>query len=625
MDKLKMHSLDLSQDNIAKVRQLFPNCVTEAKDSNGNLRLLVDFDHLRQELTDSIVEGPQERYQLNWPGKREAIATANAPIAKTLRPFLSESVDFDNTKNLFIEGDNLEALKLLQETYLGKVKMIYIDPPYNTGNDFVYEDDFAENAAEFLERSNQRDDDGNRLVANTAANGRFHSAWLTMMYPRLKLARNLLTDDGIIFVSIDDHEVASLKKMLDEIFGHENFEALVAWRRRHNQPNDKSKMIGKVAENIVVFAKSSIALKAAGTYYGLPLSSERVAEYTNEDGDPNGPWTTNPWKAAVGRGGTKYTITSPTGKQMDEVWYGNRETFEDHLECGRVHWTSGGDGFPRIKIYLRDAEKNGQAAINFFTHQNFGSNQEGSRELSEIFGTDGLFDNPKPTKLIQSLIKLSTSNEDCVLDFFAGSGTTSHAVMKQNAQDGGNRKVISVQLPEPTQSASKIHQSGFNTISELTKDRIKRSGQKIIETECHPDWNKDIGFRVLKIDSSNMADVYYAPDQTQQADLLDAVSNIRPDRTAADLLFQVLIDWGVDLMLPISSETIQGKQVFFVDGNALVACFDTGVTEELVTELAKREPLRVVFRDNGFLSDSIKINVEQIFKQLSPLTDVKAI
>jgi adenine-specific DNA-methyltransferase len=627
MDPLKMHTPDFSQENIAKLAALFPNCVTESLDDKGNLKKAIDFDQLRQELSDHIVEGPQERYHLNWPGKREALLLANAPIAKTLRPCREESVDFDTTQNLFIEGDNLDALKLLQENYLGKVKMIYIDPPYNTGNDFIYEDDFAENTDDFLKRSNQKDEMGNRMVANNESNGRFHSDWLSMIYARLRLARNLLKEDGVIFVSIDEKECSNLKKVADEVFGEANFESQIAWRRRHNQPNDKSKMIAKVSECILVYAKNSLDLKVKGTYYGLPLSEDRIAEYTNPDSDPRGPWSTNPWKAAVGRGGSKYEIVTPTGLVLNHTWYGNAESFRSLLADGRVHWTSGGNGVPRIKIYLEEAKRSGQAAINFFTHEKFGSNQDGSAELESLFSKEGLFDNPKPTKLISSIIKLASKDNDLVLDFFAGSGTISDAVFRLNAEDGGNRKFIMVQLPEACDEKSEACKAGYKTIAEISKERIRRAGKKILEGACHEGWNKDVGFRVLKVDSSNMAEVYYDPSATEQTLLSALEENIKKDRTDEDLLFQVMLDWGLQLTLSIKQETIAGNTVYFVDDNALVACFAKKgeIAEAFCKELALKKPLRVVFRDAGFADDAAKINVEQIFKLHSPNTDVKTL
>ena len=628
MEKMKMHSPNLTQENIARIRELFPGCVTEAQSEDGKLRLAVDFDQLRQELSESIVEGPQERYHLNWPGKREALLTANAPIARTLRPCREESVDFDTTKNLFIEGDNLEALKLLQETYLGKVKMIYIDPPYNTGNDFIYEDDFAENSEEFLKRSNQKDEEGNRLVANTEANGRFHSDWLSMMYPRLKLARNLLKDDGVIFISVDDGEHTSLKKLCDEILGAENFRNTILARRRVKSLNSQFADDGLFSMNvgfeyILVYAKSTVFLMQA-------------LQMQKKDASTKGRWDVF-WSNAD-RPTMRYDIlgfTPQTGqwrnsKEKADISISNYQKFLNNFEQKMtIEEYSIKSGITKFIRRIPDGTgKNG--GVQHWIAPSSTSLRTSNWidiEVSQISKEIDLpFDNPKSKQLIMELIKLANlKNDDILLDFFAGSATTAHAVMQLNAEDGGNRNFIMVQLPEPCDEKSEAFKAGYKTIAEISKERIRRAGKKILEGECHEDWNKDIGFRVLKIDSSNMADVYYTPDAIEQNQLKIFTDNIKPDRKPEDLLFQVLLDWGVDLSLPIRKETIQGKTVFFVDENALVACFDTGVNEDLVKELAGFEPLRVVFRDSGFVSDAVKINVEQIFKQMSPGTDVKSI
>ncbi len=644
MDKMKLHSPDLSQDNIAKIRALFPGCVTEASDDNGKLRLAIDFDQLRQELSDHTVEGGQERYRLDWPGKREAMALANAPIAKTLRPARDESVAFDTTQNLFIEGDNLEALKLLQETYLGKVKMIYIDPPYNTGNDFVYDDDFAESSAEFLERSNQKDGEGNRMVANTTANGRFHSDWLTMMFARLRLAKNLLTDDGAVFVSIDDNESDSLIKIGREIFGDENFVAQLAVqlnpRGRH-----LDRFIANTHESVVVFVKDGLNSNCIG---GLEKEGRMADEYNRNDSDGAfrllGLRNRNQAFNPTTRPNLYYPLyvcpknglISLINDELftDEVWPDTPDGIKTCWTWGREKVSkegslllaekSGGEWRIFRKDYLN---KNGEVtktmAKSLWAEKEI-TNDYGRSSVKDLFGK-AVMDFPKSPALLERLVKIGSNENDLILDFFAGSSSTAHAILSTNAREGCHRRFIMVQLPESTSAGSIARQEGYETISELSKERIRRAGQKILESDCHTDWNKDVGFRVLKIDTSNMEDVYYRPDEVKQADLLTAVDNVKPDRTVEDLLFQVLVDWGVDLTLPIRRETVQGKTVFFVDDNALVACFDTGITEDLVKELAGHEPLRVVFRDNGFVSDAVKINVEQIFRQLSPTTDVKSI
>jgi len=625
MDKPKMHSPNLTLENIVRIREIFPGCVTEAQEEDGRLKLAVDFEQLRQELSESIIEGPLERYRLDWPGKREALLTANVPIAKTLRPCREESVEFYTTQNLFIEGDNLEALKLLQETYLGKVKMIYIDPPYNTGNDFIYEDDFAENTNEFLKRSYQKDEEGNRLVANTESNGRFHSDWLSMIYSRLKLARNLLRDDGVIFISIDDNEVTNLRRVCDEIFGEQNFIAQIIWKKRSTPPNDK--IIAAQHEYILCVAKNS-------NNPGLnlrPRTEKQISRYKNPDSHSKGPWTAGDLMANV-KGGRYvaslyFPIVNPrTGQEhypsSNGNWRFNKERIDQLIRNNEIYFGENDQGRPKLKRFLCDVKE----GITWTTLWDFAPfNTVGSNEMAYIFGNLTTFENPKPTGLILDTLRAGTDPDAIVLDFFAGSSTSAHAVMQLNAEDGGNRKFIMVQLAESCDEKSEAFKAGYKNIAEISKERIRRAGKKILEGECHEGWNKDVGFRVLKIDSSNMAEVYYTPDTVEQNLLARMTDNIKPDRISEDLLFQVLLDWGVDLTLPIHKKSIQGKEVFFVDKNALVACFEKDISEELVKELAKASPLRVIFRDSGFASDAVKINVEQIFKQMSPGTEVKSI
>ncbi len=643
-----MHSPDLTDQNVNKIRELFPDCVTEARDENGALRYAIDFDQLRQELSDHIVEGPQERYHLNWPGKREAILAANAPIAKTLRPSRQESVNFDTTQNLFIEGDNLEALKLLQETYLGKVKMIYIDPPYNTGNDFVYEDDFKETTDEFLLRSNQIDGEGNRLVANTTANGRFHSDWLSMMFSRLKLAKSLLSEDGVMLISIDDNESANLIRLGQEVFGSENFVAQIAVQLNPRGRN-LDRFIANTHESVVVFVKDALNSNAV---HGLEKEGRMVKEYNREDNlgpyrllglrnrnqsfnpvtRPNlyYPLYVNPHDGSVSlEHSSSYSIKvmpdAPDGVQTCWTWGVNKVKKENELLCSEL---SGGEYRIFRKDYLHG--KNGvvakSLAKSLWVEKEI-SNDYGRKAVKELFGAP-IMDFPKSPYLMEKLVKMGTYEDSIVLDFFAGSGTTAHAVMQLNADDGGRRKFIMVQVPEPTPDNSPAANAGYHNIAEISKERIRRAGEAILTKEHNNEWNKDIGFRVLKVDTSNMADVYYTPGDVKQDDLLSAVDNIKPGRdNPEDLLFQVLVDLGVDLTLPIRSETVQGKTVFFVNEQPpdLIACFDAGITEELVKGLARHEPMRVVFRDNGFVSDAVKINVDQIFRQLSPSTAVKSI
>lgn len=655
MDKMKFETPDLTSENIDKIAALFPNCVTEMRGEDGKLKRGINFELLKQMLSPDVVDG-DECYEFTWVGKKASIVEANKPIRKTLRPCPEESKNWDTTENLYIEGDNLEVLKLLQEAYLGKVKMIYIDPPYNTGNDFIYADDFMRSQEEENEQMGMYDEDDNRLFKNTDTNGRFHSDWCSMMYSRVMLARNLLADDGVIFISIDDNELNDLQMICNEIFGDTNFESCVAWRRRTNQPNDKSKMIAKVAEYILVYAKNSQYLSDNKGFYGVPLTIERKAEYKNPDHDPRGPWSTNPWKAAVGRGGTKYSITTPTGITYTETWYGNEETFNTLIADKRVHWTDGGNGYPRVKIYLSDAEKEGQAAINFFTPDRYGSNQEGSSTLQNLMGVKGLFDNPKPTTLLNALMRLSMHDDSIILDFFSGSATTAHAVMQLNAEDGGHRKFIMVQLPEPCDENSEAYKAGYKNICEIGKERIRRAGdqlksalakdgialRKMVKQKneqgtlmgfTYAEWEEspevisakqkmadelDTGFRVLKLDDSNMKDVYYAADEYDQGNLTDMVSNIKEDRTDLDLLFGCLLDWGLPLSLPYQSEQIDGCTVHTYNDGDLIACFDANVPESVVKEIAKRKPLRAVFRDSSFADSPSKINVFEIFKLYMP-------
>lgn len=648
MDKLKMHSPDLSQDNIAKIRDLFPGCVTEARDeATGAVRLAVDFDQLRQELSDHIVEGPQERYRLDWPGKREALILANAPIAKTLRPARDESVSFEETRNVFIEGDNLDVLKILQENYLGKIKAIYIDPPYNKGKDFVYRDIFAVSNKEYLVKSNQKDMEGARMVANPESDGRFHSNWLSMMLPRLKLARNLLSQDGIMFISIDESEVDNLEKLCKEVFGSDNVlgNFPVVMNLKGNQD---AFGFAETHEYFVVCMKS----KDFCRMYPFQVAEEEILKQWEQDDyglfkeadnlratGVNAPRSKRPnlwYPIFVDPVTLNFYITEndePISESHDAVWpinpdgvelswYWGRSNFQESKHNLILKKTSNGWQFyKKQRPSLGDLPT--KKPKSFFYKAEY-STSTATTQLKELMGAK-VFDGPKPVPFISDLLEISTSDGDLILDFFAGSATTAHAAMLVSAKTGMNRNFILAQWPEEVDAASEAAKNGYKNIAEIAKERIRRAGKKILEGEGHPNWSRDVGFRVLKVDTSNMKDVYYRPDELKQSNLLDMVDNVKEGRTAEDLLFQVLVDWGVDLTLPIRRETVQGKTVFFVDDNALVACFDRGVTEELVKELAKREPLRVVFRDNGFVSDAVKINVEQIFRQLSPSTDVKAI
>lgn len=672
MDKLKMHSPDLSQGNIEKIRNLFPNCVTEAADENGNFKLSIDFDQLKQELSDSIVEGPQERYHLNWPGKREALLTANAPIAKTLRPCPEESVNFDTTENLFIEGDNLEALKLLQETYLGKIKMIYIDPPYNTGSDLIYEDCFASDLDQYLFNSNQEDTEGNKLSSNLESNGRFHSDWLNMIYSRLKLARNLLMDSGAIFISIGNDEITNLKKVCDEVFGENNFIESITWNKRVPK-NDKG--VGNIHEYILVYVKDAsfkheftmrkdgldeiyeLLAKLKKKSTPIKEAEDEIKKLYKKNGYDRGITLYNSldseyrlwgkinmsWPNA-NTFGPDYKVFHPLTKQAvkmpDRGWRWKEDTFKEAAnfkdgEYQNVEVLHDGSVLCN-KIWFAKDENTQPSSVTFLDDVNtfllrsiLSTKSDGGIEVEKLFEGKSYFSYPKPTSLIKTFISsMAFEPNDIVMDFFAGSGTTADAVMQVNLEDGLNRKFIVVQVKEPIAEKDTAYKAGYRVISELTRERITRAGKKIL---LDSNQNVDVGFRYLKIDSSNMSEIFYSPEQINQADMFAQVDSIKEDRTDEDLLFQVLLDWGVGLTLPISKKQIASKDVFFVnadeegEGADLIACFSTNISNELIKELAEKQPLRVVFRDDGFANDSVKINVEQIFKQISPMTDVKSI
>jgi len=648
MTKLDLETPDFVAANAARLAELFPNCVSESRNpQTGKIKRAIDFDLLRQELAHDLVEGPQERYRLDWPGKREALALANAPIRKTLRPCKAESVDFETTQNLYLEGDNLDALKLLQETYLGKVKMIYIDPPYNTGNDFIYDDNFSISGEEHDLLSGTRDAEGNAMFQeekwkqNSSSNGRFHSEWLSMMYPRLKLAKNLLSEDGVIFVSIDDNEVQNLRKICDEVFGEAQFIASIVWQKRYSRENRGS--IGDAHEYIVAYARQrELFEKQSGR---IPLTDAQAKIYRNPNNDPKGRWRGIPMTAQGYRPNQMYEITSPSGKTFTppegRCWGTIESQFLRLKESGRIFFGANGDTQPQVIRYL--SEVDGLVPWTWLPHEEGGHTDESKKEIHSVFGKGFGFDTPKPIRLLSRLLQIGSKDRDfIVLDFFSGSSTTAHAVMKLNAEDGGTRRHIMVQLPEPCDEKSEDSNVDYKTIAEIGKERIRRAGTKIRKeledkltnelkgSEEHTSLKSrldslDIGFRVLKIDSSNMADVYYQPDELTQDTLSLHVDNLKPGRSPEDLLFQVLLDWGVDFALPITEEKILKHRVFFVAENALAACFDTGLDEAFVKELAKRQPLRAVFRDSGYANDAVKINFEQIFKALSPHTELKTL
>ncbi len=612
-----MQSLDKVAENIRNVEALFPNAVTEQK-FGGVIRKIVDFDVLRQELSDCIVEGPEERYQFTWPDKRKSILAANAPINKTLRPCREESVNFDTTENLYIEGDNLEVLKLLQETYLGKVKMIYIDPPYNTGNDFVYNDDFKQKAEEYLENSGQYDEDGNQMVQNTESNGRFHTDWLNMMYPRLKLAKDLLADDGVIFISIDDNEQENLKKICDEIFGACNFICQFIWERAFSPKND-ARFVSNSHDYILFYAKNLSEF----TIGRLPRTDEANSRYSNPDNDPRGPWMSSDISVKTYSAANDYAITTPSGRVIEppagRCWRLSKNAFLDRLQDNRIWFGENGNNTPRIKRFLSELRHDGMVPQSILFFKDVGHSQEGAQEVVQLFEDKGVFDGPKPVRLLERLLSIANLHDDSiVLDFFSGSASTAHAVILRNNEKDAHCKFIMVQLPENIGSSKKDH--GYKNICEIGKERIRRAGKKILEE--HPDAKDlDIGFRVLKCDSSNMEDVYYTPADYMKKEISLFVDNVKTDRSAEDLLFQCMLELDTPLSSSIEVQEIGGKIVYNVAGGHLMACFDTDVTDEVVTEIAKLQPSYFVLRDSSMADDSVAANFEQIFKTYSPHTE----
>lgn len=673
MDKMRMQTVNKADENYKKLAEMFPNAVTETIDENGEVVRAIDKDVLMQEINTRVIDGKEERYQFTWPDKKKSVLLANAPINKTLRPCREESVDFDNTENLYIEGDNLEVLKLLQETYLGKIKMIYIDPPYNTGNDFVYEDDFAQSTDEYLANSGQFDEDGNRMVQNTESNGRFHTDWLNMIYPRLKIAKDLLSDTGAIFISIDDNEVDNLQKLCDEVFGESNYVATFPWRKR-TAKSDVPFGVSQDYEWIICYSKTN-------TFIASVEGKER--KYFVSDDYPNKPWrihdlTTQ--RTASERPNSYFTIINP--KNGDEypcnpnaTWRITKETFDDYYKAGRLVFP--GDypflniSKPVLRYWKEDDMKKagdsfGRVAVSTKFPDNIGMSQDGTKEITDLLKSK-VFNFPKPSSLIKFLASIHTSSDDYIMDFFSGSATTAHAVMQLNAENGGHRKFIMVQLPEETAEKSEAYKAGYKNICEIGKERIRRAGKKIVEelSNCgkerqiegmtllsagvspssrHAEWidnttgeikaesrdahapedyykynpeKLDIGFRVLKCDSSNMKEVYYTPDEYEMS-LFDSLEdNIKEDRTPEDLLFQVMLDLGILLSSKIEETTISGKKVFKVDGNYLIACFDKNVTEDVITEIAKQKPYYFVMRDSSMANDSVATNFDQIFASYS--------
>lgn len=686
MTKPKFETPDMTQKNIDKIAQLFPNCITETKDENGKLKKAVNFELLQQMLSDEIAD-KDEAYEFTWVGKKAAIVEANKPIRKTLRPCKEESVNWDTTENLYIEGDNLEVFKLLQESYLGKVKMIYIDPPYNTGNDFIYRDDFTSSSEEYAEDAGLFDEAGNRMFKNTDTNGRFHSDWCSMIYSRLMLARNLLSDDGVIFISIDDVEINNLRKICDEIFGSSNFVANIIWQKKTS--SDARMDISAAHDYILCFAKKRNLDKYIFNY--LPYDEERLASYTNPDNDPRGVWASVDITGQTGRAPKSqfYEITTPSGEKYfppeGRCWAMAQNTFEQLYKDNRLWFGSDGKNRPRLKKFLSESE--GQRPWTWWDNKFASYNQASNKELMKLFDGKLVFDNPKPTKLLKRMISLTTqaNNKDIILDFFSGSCSTADAVMQLNQEDGGNRRFLCIQIPQDLQETGNDFKAnnvaineGYKNICEIGKERIRRAGQQILNEkksakDVSPEQIRllktkeqadlftassvheendgalrgvpaegvaekpkalerggdfphlDIGFRVLKVDDSNMKDVYYSASEYDQSKLDMFESNIKEDRNDLDLLFGCLLDWGLPLSLPYTSETMGKFTVHTYNDGDLVACFNEDVSEEVVKEIARKKPLRAVFRDSSFSNSASKINVFEIFKMISPETSVKVI
>ena len=621
MDKLRMQSFDKTGDNIKKIASLFPQCVTERMGKNGKSELAIDFEKLKNELSGEVIDEGEERYQFTWPNKKAAEHLANTPTTMTLRPCREESLDFDTTQNLYIEGDNLEVLKVLRETYLGKVKMIYIDPPYNTGNDFVYNDDFAQSVEEYKDNSGQLDEEGNRMVLNTESNGRFHTDWLNMIYPRLKVAKDLLADDGVIFISIDDNEVENLRKICDEIFGERNFISQVIWERAF-APINLKKHFSLSHDYILCYSKN----KEICTCFGLKRTEESIKRYSNPDNDPRGVWQSDNSTVGPAIKEKVYELKLPSGRVIlppnGRCWLYTKERFQEMIKDNRIWFGNNGDNVPRVKRFLSEV-KQGLTPMSIWKYSEVGHSQDAAQKLKELFDGKDIFDYPKSIDLIRRCISLYSECQDIIIDFFSGSSTTAHAVMQLNAEDGGTRKFIMVQLPEKTSEKSEAYKAGYKNICEIGKERIRRAGKKIKEEGGLMAQNLDTGFRVLKLDSSNMNDVYYTPEEFDVNSIFSI--NVKTDRGSEDLLFQVMLELGAELSSKIEREEIAGKQVYKVNDNYIVSCFDTDVDEAAITEMAKMRPVYFVMRDSSRATDSVADNFEQLFKCYSPDTICKVL
>lgn len=628
MDKMRMESVDILQQNIEKLESLFPCCITESMGENGKLRKSVNFERLRQLFSDEVMEKSENReaYEFTWVGKKAAIAQACQPIRKTLRPCPEESTDWDTTENVYIEGDNLDVLKLLQESYLGKIKMIYIDPPYNTGNDFIYQDHFAQSTDKYKEKSGKLDEQNYSLFKNTDGNGRFHSDWCSMIYPRLMLARNLLTNDGVIFISIDDHEVETLRFMCDEIFGETNFIAQIVWEKVHTRKNSAINFSGS-HEYILCYARKK--RNNAGDTEGFRIRlfpRENTDAYSNPDNDPNGPWKADPI-TAHNYYSADYKITKPDGtvisRPKDRYWAFSEESWNRLVKENAVIWGSG-NSMPMMKRYLRDVN-DGLVPTTLFSREFAGDTSSAKKNLDALFEINGLFDYTKPVKLLYRLLQISTNEDDIILDFFSGSGTMAQAVMEYNLEDNGHRKFILVQIPEQPSKNSVAFQAGYTSICELGKERIRRVSQKIRKEHPNQFQNLDTGFRVFKLDESNMTDVYYSAEEYNQTLLPFMESNIKPDRTDLDLMFGCLLELGLPLSMPFYSEEFHGFHIYIYNNGDLITCFNEDVTENVIKEIAGRHPGLAVFRDSGFVNSQFKLNVKEIFRIISPETKIKII
>ena len=624
-NKLELSSVDGIQLNLEALYQIAPSCFTEVKDDKtGELRHVVNFKTLRQLLGDNAVEDADEMYQFTWPGKQEARREAARPTTKTLRPVVEDSVDWDNTQNLYIEGDNLEVLKLLQKSYMGKVKMIYIDPPYNTGNDFVYDDDFAASQDDYDLFAGNIDELGNRYRKNTETNGRFHSDWCSMMYSRLMVARSLLTEDGVIFISIDDNEQKNLKNICDEIYGSTNFLAQVIWERAFS-PINLMKHFSPSHDYILVYAKNG----ENAVCNGIKRSEEANDRYSNPDNDPRGVWSSSDISVGPAIQENVYTITTPSGREVEppagRSWSLSRKAFRERLQDNRIWFGPDGNGVPRIKRFLSELRKTGVTPMTIWKHTEVDHSQGATQKLAKLFDGKKYFDYPKPVTLIQRCISLYSNRDSLILDFFSGSATTAHAVMQLNAEDCGNRKYIMVQLPEETPEDSEARKAGYNTIPEIAKERIRRAGKKIKEESPLTTQNLDTGFRVFRLADSNFEEVKKASAEYDQLQLDLFLNNVKSDRTDLDLLFGAMLSWGVQLSLPMTSEEVDGKMIYSVNDGDLVACFANDITENIVKAMADKQPLRVLFRDSCFARDDAKINVFETLKQLLDWSEEEAI